>query len=340
MILPVRRSAILLLAALLTSSSTRADDARAVDVARKSFAAGMDQYRSGDLEGARIALAQSYAAWPSVETLRNLAIAELNTDHLIEALRHLKMYARDTNADRVFVKTKLPGFVNRCQRHLGRLRVVAASDAIVNVDGHRVEEPSEPIDVQPGRHTVAIRVGGLSEERSTEVAASQTVEVSFVGPGLAEPVEQAAVDAPDSPVTPQATAASRRREGAFWTTRNVWVASLATAAVVSAGVGVGFGVAANGNRSAIDGMRAGSDPSLCASSGNATYCQTLRSAIGAQQTNATASNVAFGVAGALAAGTIVLWAVWPHAAPKHAGPWWIAPLVARGFGAVVSGGEF
>ena len=331
------------------AGAARADDGRAVDIARKSFEAGMEQYRSGDLEGARISLAQSYAAWPSVETLRNLAIAEVNTNHIVEALRHFRLYARDRNADPTFVKTKLPGYLERCQQRVGHLRIKAAPDADVTIDGHRVESLGEATDVLPGVHTVALNTQGKVDARSARVVATKTTEVDFVAPAstaggtLAGAAESPGVPAlqpsPMAPGAPSAAEGAAPEEHSFMT-RNVVVVALSALALGSAGVGVGFGVAANGNRSAVEGLTAGRNPSTCAMPTDVAYCSSLQSALSVQRSNATASNVAFGVAGVLAVGAAVAMFAWPKGEARAARTFWIAPSMVGHSGVVLAGAAF
>jgi hypothetical protein len=330
---------------LVMCSSARADDARAVEIARRTFETGMDQYRSGDLDGARISLAQSYAAWPSVETLRNLAIAELNTDHVLDALKHFKSYAKDKNADPEFVNTKLPRFLDRCERAVGHLQVRAPPEARVSVDGRSVEDLSEAVDVLPGTHTIVLTGANRNEARAIDVFATRTVEVNFLGPGATVASPKATIHGPSlsSPAPDRAEAARStpgRSSATFWTARNTSLVALGAAALASAGVGIGFGVAADNNRSAIDNMRANRDSSFCTSPENADYCNRLRSAVTAQQGDATASNVAFGVAGALALGALVLWGVWPKAQPGQTAQWWVGPSVGGRSGALTAWGRF
>jgi hypothetical protein len=335
-------AAVLMLTLAFADVGAWADEGRVVEIARKSFEEGMDQYRRGDLEGARISLIQSYAAWPSVETLRNLAIAELNTDHAVEALEHFKIYAKDKNADPEFVNTKLPHFIERCEQRIGHLHVTAPPQARVIVDGRRLEDVGGTVDVSPGAHTVALTGPSGNDLRAIVVPAAQTVEVTFVAstaaasspetgaPAIGEsnrpPPRQEIVRAP-------ATAAPEP----FWTARNAWAVAVGAAAVVSAGVGLGFGLAADSQRSSINSMRAGRDSSFCTSPANASYCESLRSEVQAQQRDATVSTAAFGAAGALAAGAIVLWAVWPKASPKPAAWWLVAPLVGSRWGVTAAG---
>jgi hypothetical protein len=310
----------------------------------------MDQYRAGDLEGARLSLAQSYAAWPSLETLRNLAIAELNTEHVVEALRHFKTYARDKNADPAFVKTKLAAFIDRCEKRIGHVRVVSPGAARVTVDGRRVEDPGDDVEVLPGVHTVAAEIQGRVEARTLSVGPMRTIDVDFRTPAFVPPpalptvpVATASSATPASPAgTPPAAAYAAPPDStrSGFGTRNTVVIALSAVALASAGVGLAFGVAANGNRSEVTSLSDGRDPSFCTAPSDATYCETLRSELSAQRSNAIASDVAFGLAGAFAVGAVVSLLAWPSPAPPAAARWWVQPSVGRESGSLLVAGSF
>ncbi|MBV9948751.1 MAG: hypothetical protein JOZ69_18025 [Myxococcales bacterium] len=125
-----------------------------------------------------------------------------------------------------------------------------------------------------------------------------------------------------------------------FTTRNIVVVSLSALALASAGVGVGFGLAANGNRSAVEGLTAGRDPSTCAMPTDVAYCSSLQSALSVQRSNATASNVAFGVAGVFAVGAAVVLFAWPKGEARTARALWIAPSADGHSGALLAAGAF
>jgi hypothetical protein len=337
--IPSRASALALLFAAWFALPTpaRADDTRAIEAARRSFDAGMAQYRSGDLDGARISLAQSFAAWPSVETLRNLAIAELNTDHVLDALAHFKMYVKDKNADPDFVKRKVGSFLSRCEERVGHLRVIAPPHAIVMVDQRQFEDLGEDIDVLPGTHTISAGAGDSREVKTVDVAAKQTADVRFQATttAVASPGAES-----DAALAPRAEGAGRQPGGHTWTAKHGWVVALGAAAVVSAGVGLGFGLAANDNRSSIDGMQQGIDSSFCTMPANSGFCGRLRSMAEAQRNDAAVSNVAFGFAGALAVASVVVWVTWPKEDLRRRGMWWITPSVGDRSGGMVAAGRF
>ena len=326
---------LLALGALFAAGPAWADDRRAIDAAKRSFEVGQDQYKRNDLEGARISFAQSYAAWPAIETLRLLAITELNTNHFVDALKHFKMYAKDKNADPQFVKDPLPEFIARCNTHVGHIRVTTSPGAIILVDGRRVYDLTEAVDVMPGDHTVGFRG---APPRSVSVGALDFVELTMGAPPAAVASAPASPETPPPVGLPRANHAEEGSTGpGFWTARNEWAAGLGGAAVVSAAIGVGFGVDANSKRSSFS--NANGAASGCNPTSTNGLCMNLMQTASTQRTDAYASQVALGLAGAFAVSAVVVLVAWPHAGAKR-GATWVAPSVGQGSGGLVAGGSF
>ncbi len=320
----------LLLLPLFTTSAARADDARSIEIARKSHEAGIEQYTNGDIEGARISFAQSLAAWPALETMKALAIAELETEHFLDAINHFKLYAKDKHPKPEFLK-KLPKYIEECNQHLGHLRIIAPPGSGIAVDGHRVFDLREPLDVMPGTHSVTMREPAPSETRTIDVAVTQTVDVVFARdssastPALSTPAQSS-----------QRTASSN--EG-FWTTRHKWAVGLGAGAVVTASVGAGFGIAAIGKHSSLNDLAAEKDGAFCTRSPATPYCTQLSSAVSTQRSDAHISTIAFGVSSALLISAVVL-LVWPQAQDQRSARAWFVPSVVQHGGAVFAGGNF
>lgn len=327
-----RRSSVatlLFLVCVIRAPSANADDARAIEVAKKSYEQGQQQYNNNDIEGARLSFAQSFAAYPAVETLRALAIAELDTGRYVDALKHFKAYTRDKNADPEFLK-KVPALIDTCNQHVAHIRVVAPTGATILVDGHRVMDPREPLDVTPGTHTIALRNPDPPETRTATVGATQTFEARFVR----EPAPTSARPVAEDPATKSDPHASRE---SFWTTRHVAMVGFGAAAVAAAAVGTGFGIAAISKHSSYDDLKGGRND-FCATS-SAAACDELLSTASAQRADAHVSTVAFVAAGVLAAGVGVAW-LWPGQDERRSGRMWLAPTVGQGTGGMVAGGHF
>jgi hypothetical protein len=297
-----------------------ADDSRAMDAGKKAFDQGVAQFRKGDPEGARISFAQSYAAYPSVETLRNLAVAELNTDHVLEALAHFKQYAKDKAADPEFVKGHIPALIARCNQRVGHLRIEASADASVTVDQRPVRDLAEPVDVLPGEHVVDAHWGSSSDTKSVRVGAEQTVTVSFSAAAPATAVAQgpATVATPPSVAAPSPGAASSmppaissdqaspdRPRSTWWTTPHIWAVGLGGVALVGIAVGVGSYAAGQSNGDDANTLRNGPIGS-CSQVPLSSGCAELQDKIDANKRDAAIAGVSFAIAGVAAAGAVGL----------------------------------
>jgi hypothetical protein len=323
-----RTSAAVFLSLLLAShvaSAAGGDESRALEAAKKAFDAGVEQFRNGDNEGARILFAQSYAAFPAVETLRDLAIAEFNSDHTLDAIGHFKQYARDRNANAEFVKARLPAFLARCNQRLGHLRLSVAPEVAVTVDRRRVTDTTDILDVEPGDHIVEARQGSSGRTQTVRVAAGQTLDVQLTA--LTEALTPA-LGTTQPPPKPPTSAAIHDSEGGdtttWWTGAHVVAVSLVGVAVVGGVVGLGSTIAASSNQSDVDTIRASASGGSCAQA----QCAAINDPIDAARRDSTIGDVSFVLAGAAAlgaAGLLIL--AEPRSAPVRTGSLWWTPTI-------------
>jgi hypothetical protein len=331
-----RAAAFALLLPLLAPCAARADDARSIEVARKSYVEGLEQYKRSDVEGARLSFAQSYAAWPAIETLKSLAIAEFDTGRFLDALKHFKTYAKDKNADPEFLK-KVPSYIERCNQHVAHLRIVAPPGAAIVVDGRRVFDLREPLDVAAGTHSVTMREPAPAETRTVDVALAQTVDVAFTRDATAPAT---AMPSPTPVGADNASNTASSTSDGFWTTRNKWAVGLGAGAVVSAAVGTGYGLSAIGKHSSYKELAAQKDDTFCSRAPADPYCEALSTTSSAQRSAAHISTIAFSVSGALLVGAAVVW-LWPKSHDDtRSGRTWIVPSVGQNGAGVLAGGNF
>jgi hypothetical protein len=345
-------SAAVLIAALAASPPARADDdARAREVACQDFEAGLQQLRGGDLEGARLSFTKSFATWPTIDTLRNLAAAEAGTGHCIDALAHLREYSKSPDADRVFVQTRLPHLEERCNQQVGHLRIIAAAESSVTVDGRRVTDLQELVHVRPGVHTVMAKTTGHEDARYIELQSGQTAELIFPasvhpngGPGSSH--DGRAHDALDTAShqvgMPNALGSPVPRDrpgtaGDFWNARRITGASLAAAGVALAAVGLGHFAQAAGAENAAKTIRAGLGPSGCTVQPQPSSCSELEADYSTQNSAVNTGRVLVTVGGAAAVlGTVLL--LWPS--PRESSRAAFAPMVLGPGGGVELRGAF
>jgi hypothetical protein len=342
-------SATVLIAALAASAPSRADDdARARAVACQDFELGLEQLRGGDLEGARLSFTKSFATWPTIDTLRNLASAEAGTGHCIEALAHFREYSTSADADPVFLKNNLPHLEDGCNHQVGHLRIIAAGESSVTVDGRRVTNPQELIHLRPGLHAVTAKTTRYEDARYVDVQAGQTAELVFaaseypnVGPSSSHE-GGIAVTAPHQVTVPTSSLERSERSDshlgasrAFWDARRITGASIAAAGVVSAAVGLAHLAQANSAQNDAKAIRAGLGPSSCDVQPQPSSCGKLEADYSTQNSAVNTGRVLLTVGGVAAALGAVLF-LWPS--PREASATAVVPMfLGKGGGVQLRG---
>ncbi len=229
---------------------------------------------------------------------------------------------------------------------LGHVSVTAPPHVALTLDGQPVLDWARPIDVLPGSHTLTA-TNGWQLTRNVVAPAGQEVSVVFEEPEAhGRPTEPSSGSAPvekADPVRTEAEAAPSRpaaRDDAAprYATSPVKlaaVASLAGLAVVSAGVGVFFGVQSVNKSHDIDALNAQRGGTSCPAAG-ATLCQNLSTDYSSQGRDATTAGVLYASAGALAVGAIAAWFFWPQKAGSATA--WLLPSI-NGSGASLTVGS-
>ncbi len=169
----------------LVATNARADD-RSKDpeaLLRKTFDAGIAAFTAGRYDEALRLFRQAYRINPTANVMQNLAQAELETGHPVEAAQHFFSCLHAEDATDPMRKLAREG-LQQAERRVGKLRVD------VNVDGAEVFIDGEgygaaPLTAQtayvaPGRHVVVARKDGFTEAKfPVEVLAGQTVPVTL-----------------------------------------------------------------------------------------------------------------------------------------------------------------
>jgi hypothetical protein len=344
--------------ALMASPAAAAEDPSVHD-AQARFEEGLERVKAGDYEAARISFAQAYALLKRPAILWNLALAEEKTGRVVDALDHFKQVAHDpsaTTGDREDAQRHASGLAAKT----GHVDVQAPPGASLRVDGDPVEAVTpleEPLDVMPGHHVVEARWAEGSKSAPLDVAAGQTVHVSFgardvAGPAGSVPPSEAA-GAPVGRAAPAGAAlpgAGAENEPAAVAhpqpsvARVVTTASIGGAAVVAVVVGVVLGLdsrsqanEAAGDRTQIArGTALGN--SACYVAPVQGACPGLSDAVRAQNRDAEASDVLYVTGGVLAVGAVAAWFLWPRSRTETGV--WVSPAAgASGLG-VQAGGRF
>jgi len=272
------------------------------------FKEGLDALNADKCEQARVGFLQVLSLEPdNAKVLLNLAISEDCTGHYVQALGHLKAYLASPKND----PNKVPGLKEKMFRTLwqatGHLRIFAdRGESVTLEEGKLGTAPfAELVDVKPGTYKVASN----GRVVHVTVAAGETADVHLASQDASSP-------------------AGRRNP--YWTAEHLAGVSLGAAAVVAAGLGMGFLAAHQSHVS--DGKEVAVDPFACAVT-SSRACTKFDDAHSSAKTTATVSTVSFVAAGALAVGAVVLLVPWQ----KKEGARVRARLIPTGQGVLLDG---
>ena len=311
--------------------------------ARALIRQGANLFKHEDYEGARAAFARAFEIEPKAATLFDLALSELNANHPVEAVAHLREYLTHVDEPTTKLESARTKWLPRAEARTARLNVGAPMGAQLVVDGVIQEgaetttgpagAPLTSIVVATGEHEVSARQGTLSETQHVTARGGELVELHF----------QRVADAPSPAVPIRWAGSNEAREHAHDATpRAKWVTvvALGSAAVVAAGLGVGFGIAATKEaddaQSVQNEIRPGSawTGSKCFGTGAPTLCTQLKGDVDANRAYWATSVASYVGAGVLGAASLATWMLWkPKSGAIAARP----TLGVQGGGLVVGG---
>jgi len=256
------------------------------------FEEGLSALRTGKYEQARASFLQVLAVTPRKATvLWNLALAERNSGHYVEALGHLRAYFANPNADLNKNRELKQDVYRELLQATGHLKVLADGGTEIVVDGDvKGKTPlADVVDVKPGTY----RVTAGSRNADVTVMAGEIKEVNL---------------ASLTPVQPVVLPPPKEAKESYWTGKHIAGVTAGGLAVVAAGVGVGFLAVRSGH--VADERSVASDSNACATT-TSSACMQYHDARSSAKTAAIVSGVSFGVAAALGVTAgILLW-------PKH-----------------------
>lgn len=210
--------------------------------------AGIAAAKKKDWELARKNFDDSYALDPRPFTLFNLASAQRNTEHLVQARASYVKFLADTKDSR---EANIPKFRDLAKDALlklateiptVRVRVTGvAPPYVVVLDGRTLEaqELAVPVEVDPGEHTVVVRRGEDEIDRKSVTATKgDRLDTELVGkplppptPTLPDPSVEKPLPPPPPPPRPDRSR-SVLSSGWFW--------GITSAVLVGAAVGGGY----------------------------------------------------------------------------------------------------
>jgi hypothetical protein len=276
---------------------------------------GVDRYKRADYEGARVAFARAFSLSSRTALLFNLALAEVQSGHAPDAVKHFRLYlsAPDSDTDKAaIIRTK---WLTKAEAESGLLRVEAAAGTIILVDAELIGATPLPasIPVTAGKHRVEARRGGSLLANEVGVASGVVTPISFDMPDVRAPVvsppaveSRLAVGASPRHVDQPSSVASSGKI--------ITVASVGGASVLAGTIAVLFGISSHGDASYAADLRSElASSSACAASPQPPQCVRLRRALDNQYDHRDLA-VGFGItAGALLAADALLFIFWPRA---------------------------
>lgn len=275
--------------------------------ARERFREGLDLSDAGNDEAARLKFAQAWALFKSPPVLFNLGRAELKSGHRVDALAHLRQFAsagpetKITEAQR----EKARAFIAELLTQLGQIRFSAPTGTQIKIDGRLVDDWShEPVVVEPGPHLIDATYAGRPKRSELTCQAGQTARID-----LAWAPEAVAVPAPSEP-SPH-TSTTEAPGAARWIVPGI----LGVAGLSGIAVGVGFGLSSQSAKDRENDFRA-RFVGVCGSPGNPAQCNTLKGLSSDVDSRGTLSLIGYAAGGALVAGSIATFLLWPKKAPS------------------------
>jgi hypothetical protein len=242
----------------------------AVKMARKRFQEGVAAVDAGNYEAARVAFQQAYALKPHPSVLRNLGQAELKTGRYLEAARHLSTFVRDTTYGTAPEREAAAKSLAQAETQVGRVLVqVDVQGADITIDGELAGRSpvSDPFYAPPGERLIRIQKEGYDPYETSQVieagrttqlkialdapaAARPAASVSHDAGAPAAPTEVGEADGVGAPPSGPSPAASSTGTG-----RPVALLATGGAALVAAGVWIGFGIRGTSLQSQADELR-------------------------------------------------------------------------------------
>jgi hypothetical protein len=316
-------------AAFVLQATCLADNGPGSSVADALVATGVERYTRHDYEGARDAFARAYELDPTqAGTLFNLALAELQSNRPLEAVRHLRTYLASPLARPERVESIRSKWLPQAEARIGRLSIDAPAGSTASVDGVAVGDApfAAPLDLAVGEHDVRARLGSREELLHVNTPAGVIVAVRFLS-AMAEAPPPAASAPPAPSASPIVTHEPGPSSAAGTSpARIVTVSIIGASALAATGVALAFGVGAVNAKNRADGLRASLSSSSACAPGQPSIppaCPQLAAANSDQHNNFKLHIDFYATAGALAAVGVATWFLWPRSRSQSA--WSIQP---------------
>jgi hypothetical protein len=294
---------------------------------------GITEYRNGNLEDARQALARAWTLRQENELAATLAEVEMKLGRFRDAAQHWEHYIQTLPPDRTEAEQRL----SECRRRLGSVRVAAEPDgASVFVDGREVGRAPLRSDVwlDPGEHTFESRIDGrVSPMRRLAIGPGDALVITLeVGPGTTSAgvpgSGRKGAGAPGgAPAVAPGPEVDRGSGGLSGGAVVLIAGSVLTA--TATGLGVGFTLKAGGADDDVTRLRqriatqpGAGDHSYCSPPSGTplpTECGDLVDKLDERDSSRRIALGSFIAGGVLGVGTVVTYLLWPSRSAADAG---------------------
>jgi tetratricopeptide (TPR) repeat protein len=304
---------------------------------------GVQDFKRQDYEAARVSFGHAYSVDPNAAVLLNLALAELQSGHPVDAIRHLRSYLKDPSADPAKVTVVLAKWMPLAEGQTARLAVDGPSGSEIVVDGQKLGTTPlpEPLDVSPGEHDVGLLSATATASKTLHVTtvAGQTSRVTFLSPEQqGPPTETAFPTVAPTAATIDGTPQESRGSSGFWTPKVIAVGSMGVAALTAAALGVVYALDSESASSTASSLRANMPVGFCRDNASSSSCVSLKNATQSESWNYWASTGMYIGAGVLAGAAIGTWFLWPKERSPSA--WMVQPIIDGRTGGALVGTSF
>jgi hypothetical protein len=323
-----------LLVAVTSSTLAKADTKTE---AAETFRAGLDQFKRKDFDAARAAFQRAFVLDPQPRYLWDLALAEVHSEHPVEALAHFRRFlALPTTTDDDRRKARKP--MAEADAMVVHAVLDVSPGTVVQVDGQDVSLADQTIDLMPGHHTIAAVAGERTATAVVDGAAGQTLhpELRFEAPPAPAPPAQPVGRAAEIPKPTQergVSAAPSRSSSARWITAGT-IGGVGVVGLVVGGISF---ASAGGQNSTItvDGAQAGA----CPQPSTSPQCSSLRNAVDSKNRDENIGKGFLIGGGLLVVVAAVTAVVWPRSSDSREASQ-VAPVPLSGGMGVVWTGRF
>ncbi len=148
-------------------------NAAEIGLAREQSRAGMEAARAGRWSDALHSFTRSFELYPRPLTLLNLAGAQAQTGHLVQAMESYRRFLHDaTEGPAAEHRAEAQAALDQIAPRIARVRISAdglAPDDQLSLDGERLSRAvvGAEISVDPGNHVLVITRGGVEVARGS-----------------------------------------------------------------------------------------------------------------------------------------------------------------------------